>query len=174
MNKSPCVRFAPSPTGKLHLGGARTALFNWLYAKHNGGNFFLRIEDTDRNRLVKESINNIIQVLHWAGIDFDEGPHIDGGTKGPYIQSKRLEIYKQHMLELINKKHAYVCFYSDNRIEKMNNATITKESQAEYDKRFKDIDSNESISRMDNENCVVRLAMPKKGNLLILSISVQI
>ena len=160
------LRFAPSPTGYLHVGGLRTALFNYLFAKKNNGKLILRIEDTDQKRLVKDSINNIIDALKWAGIDFDEGPHIKKGTKGPYIQSERLEIYNKHMLKLIHKGDAYVCFYSDERIKEINTSSAAKQSAAEYDKRFKGANAEESIYRMGNENCVVRLAMPENGELL--------
>ena len=84
------VRFAPSPTGDLHIGGVRTALFNWLFAKHNGGKFILRIEDTDQKRTKEESLGGIIDGLNWASLNWDEGPDI-GGPYGPYIQSERLE-----------------------------------------------------------------------------------
>ena len=83
------VRIAPSPTGYFHLGGARTALFNWLYARHTGGRFILRIEDTDRTRYVPDSLQDIIDSLHWLGLDYDEGPGV-GGDYGPYFQSQRL------------------------------------------------------------------------------------
>jgi len=88
------VRFAPSPTGFLHVGGARTALFNWLFARRHGGRFILRIEDTDRKRLVKDSLNDIEASLSWLGLDWDEGPEV-GGDCGPYLQSQRLPIYQQ-------------------------------------------------------------------------------
>ena len=87
------VRFAPSPTGHLHIGGLRTALYNFLYAKQNNGKIILRIEDTDRTRLVDGAIKNLIKTLEWSGIDFNEGPHI-GGDFGPYTQSERLLTYK--------------------------------------------------------------------------------
>ena len=90
------TRFAPSPTGYLHLGGARTALFNWLFAKRYGGQFLLRIEDTAQKRLVKDSIKDITQTLNWAGIEFDEGPK-EGGDFGPYTQSERLSIYSENL-----------------------------------------------------------------------------
>ena len=86
------VRIAPSPTGYFHLGGARTALFNWLYARHTGGRFILRIEDTDRTRYVPDSLQDIIDSLHWLGLDYDEGPGA-GGDYGPYFQSQRLALY---------------------------------------------------------------------------------
>jgi len=150
----------------LHIGGLRTALYNYLFAKKNNGKLILRIEDTDQKRLVKDSIDNIVEALTWAGIDFDEGPHIKGGKLAPYIQSDRLDIYKKHMLELIEAKHAYVCFYSNERIEKMEKSEVAKKSAADYDKRFKDIEPEEALERMKKENCVVRLKMPKEGQLI--------
>ena len=88
------VRIAPSPTGYFHLGGARTALFNWLYARHTGGKFILRIEDTDRTRYVPDSLQDIIDSLGWLGLDYDEGPEV-GGRTGPYFQSERLALYHE-------------------------------------------------------------------------------
>ena len=99
------VRFAPSPTGYLHIGGLRTALYNFLYARQNNGKLILRIEDTDQNRLVKVAVENLISTLSWSGIEFDEGPHIGGGF-GPYTQSERLSIYKDHVTQLIENGHA--------------------------------------------------------------------
>ncbi|MBC7742464.1 MAG: glutamate--tRNA ligase [Bdellovibrionaceae bacterium] len=115
------VRFAPSPTGYLHVGGARSALFNYLYAKHNGGKFILRIEDTDQARSTKESLKMMISDLKWLGILWDEGPDtdslIDKGPYGPYKQSERLEIYKKHAEELLARGKAYYCFMSDAELE---------------------------------------------------------
>ncbi|MAV64657.1 MAG: glutamate--tRNA ligase [Candidatus Marinimicrobia bacterium] len=162
------LRFAPSPTGYLHVGGLRTALYNYLFAKKNNGKLILRIEDTDQKRLVDNSIDNIIKVLNWSGIEFDEGPHLKTGTKGPYIQSERINIYKKYMLELVRKGDAYICFYSDERMKKINSSDSFKKTASEYDKRFKDLIPGEAINRMTNgENCVVRLAMPIKGKVII-------
>src|SRR5581483_349189 len=107
------VRFAPSPTGFLHIGGARTALFNWLYARHTGGKFVLRIEDTDVARNTQEAVDVILHGLKWLGLDWDEGPATPAangpskGDFGPYFQSQRGDIYKKHVQELINKGKAY-------------------------------------------------------------------
>ena len=90
------TRFAPSPTGYLHVGGARTALFNWLYARHCGGAFVLRIEDTDRNRNIDDGIEVILQGMQWLGLEWDEGPEI-GGDHGPYFQSQRQSFYDKHL-----------------------------------------------------------------------------
>ncbi len=103
------VRFAPSPTGYLHVGGLRTALYNFLFARKHGGTFILRIEDTDRTRFVEGAQENLMEVLHWAGIHFDEGPGV-GGDHGPYVQSERQDIYVAHASRLLELGHAYRCF----------------------------------------------------------------
>ena len=100
------VRFAPSPTGYFHIGGARTALFNWLYAKHTQGTFVLRIEDSDTERNTKESLQSLLDNLRWLGFHWDEGPEV-GGAYGPYFQSERNEIYKQYLQMLRDKDLAY-------------------------------------------------------------------
>ena len=102
------TRFAPSPTGYLHIGGLRTALYAWLFARKNGGKFILRIEDTDRNRLVDEACEIIYRTLKDTGLTYDEGPDV-GGDFGPYIQSQRQEIYRKYAEELVEKGAAYYC-----------------------------------------------------------------
>src|SRR5690554_2790703 len=109
MDRKIRVRFAPSPTGPLHIGGLRTALYNYLYAKKRGGDFVLRIEDTDQNRYVEGAEDYIVEALNWCGIPFDEGPGKEGGF-GPYRQSERKGRYRDYALELIEKGHAYYAF----------------------------------------------------------------
>jgi len=116
MDKKIITRFAPSPTGFMHVGGVRTALFAWLFAKKNNGTFILRIEDTDKEREVEGSIEHIIESLKWLGINWDEGPDI-GGPNAPYIQSERLDTYKKYALELYNKGLAYADPYSKEELE---------------------------------------------------------
>ena len=111
------VRFAPSPTGPLHIGGLRTALFNYLYARSKKGSFILRIEDTDQNRYVEGSENYLIKALNWCGIKPDEGPN-SGGKFGPYRQSERKKIYKEHIDKLINLGAAYYAFDSEEQLKK--------------------------------------------------------
>ena len=114
--KSARVRFAPSPTGYLHVGGARTALFDWLLARKTGGQFILRIEDTDRKRYVPDSLDDIEEHLRWLGLQWDEGPDV-GGPYGPYFQSERLEHYRRAAEELIAKGWAYRCYCTPERLE---------------------------------------------------------
>ena len=103
------VRFAPSPTGYLHVGGARTVLFNWLFARHAGGSLILRIEDTDVERSTDASTDAIIESMQWLGLDWDEGP-IVGGEYGPYFQSERLDIYREYADRLVKSGYAYPCY----------------------------------------------------------------
>ena len=135
MNKiTPRVRFAPSPTGYLHIGGLRTALYNYLFAKNQNGKIILRIEDTDRKRYVEGAIENLVDTLNWAGIYFDEGPNL-GGNSEPYLQSERLQIYKDHIQKLIQEEKAYYCFCTPERLEKLReDQQRQKLPQAKYDK----------------------------------------
>ena len=103
------TRFAPSPTGYMHIGGMRTALFNWLWAKHNGGTFVLRIDDTDRARNVDEAIRPILDAFRWLGLDWDEGPEVEGDF-GPYFQSQRSALYQEAANRLLSEGKAYRCF----------------------------------------------------------------
>jgi nondiscriminating glutamyl-tRNA synthetase len=157
------TRFAPSPTGYLHVGGLRTALFNYLIARKEGGRFILRIEDTDQKRRVDEAVQQLIDMLHWAGIDFDEGPG-EGGDYGPYIQSERLNIYRQHAEELIRAGHAYHCFCSPERLEKVRQAQLEQKLQPGYDRHCRDLDPDEVRRRIeDGEVSVVRMKLPLEG-----------
>ena len=131
---TPRVRFAPSPTGYLHIGGLRTALYNYLFAKNKNGKLILRIEDTDRKRFVEGAVENLIDTLNWAGISFDEGPDI-GGEFSPYLQSERLGIYKELAHKLISEGKAYYCFCTPERLEKLKEEQQKQKlPQAKYDK----------------------------------------
>ena len=158
------VRFAPSPTGFLHIGGLRTALYNYLFAKQTKGKFILRIEDTDRNRFVEGAVDNLIKTLKWSGVKFDEGPGQDSNL-GPYFQSERLKIYQNNIKILIDKKLAYPCFYSDARLNEIEENNIASNILTEQDKKYRDLELSESVERMQNENYVVRLKTPKKGEI---------
>ncbi len=163
------VRFAPSPTGFLHIGGLRTALYNYLFAKHNNGDFILRIEDTDRTRYVEGAIENLIQSLKWAGIEVDEGVILneDGkltekGQCGPYIQSNRLDIYKKYVDKLIESGHAYYCFCSKDRLDNLREEQRIKGQVPKYDGRCRSIPIDEAKRRIANgEEYVVRLKLPR-------------
>ena len=111
------VRFAPSPTGPFHIGGARSALFNWLVAKHTGGTFLVRIEDTDLARSSRESEENIKEAMKWLGLNWDEGIDV-GGDNGPYRQTERLDIYKKEVQRLIDEGKAYYCYCTEEELQK--------------------------------------------------------
>ncbi len=133
-NNSPVVRFAPSPTGFLHIGGLRTALYNYLFAKNQKGRIILRIEDTDRNRYVEGATEKLIDTLNWVGFDFDEGPYV-GGNSEPYLQSERLKIYHEHINKLIESGKAYYCFCTQERLASLREEQQKQKlSQAKYDK----------------------------------------
>jgi glutamyl-tRNA synthetase len=157
INDIPRVRFAPSPTGYLHVGGLRTALYNYLFARNRKGKFILRIEDTDRNRYVQGAVENLISTLNWAGIDYDEGPD-KGGENGPYLQSERLDIYKELADNLINNKKAYYCFCSPARLTSLREVQQKQNLQSMYDKHCLDL-SEEEIKRnlSDGLPYVIRL-----------------
>jgi glutamyl-tRNA synthetase len=161
------TRFAPSPTGSLHIGGLRTALYSYLLAKQTDGTFFLRIEDTDQAREVTGAVDIILKGLEWANIAPDEGVvMIDGipgetGTKGPYYQSKRLGLYRQYVDELIVKGHAYPCFCTAERLEKMRNDQSEKHQAPMYDRTCLRLSKEEIASRIAaNEPHVIRLKIP--------------
>lgn len=167
------VRFAPSPTGYLHIGGLRTALYNYLFAKKNGGQFILRIEDTDQTRFVEGAIENLINSLHWAGIDYDEGVIVDDnghvsqkGDRGPYIQSQRLEIYKKYVDELIEKGYAYYCFCNKERLDDLREMQRAEGKIPKYDGLCRGVSLEDAKKRIAaGEEYVVRLKMPKNKNL---------
>ena len=145
------VRFAPSPTGYLHVGGLRTALYNFLFARKNNGKFILRIEDTDRNRYMEGAVENLIASLKWCGLDYDEGPY-HGGIYGPYIQSHRLAIYSMHALELVKSGKAYYCFCTPQRLEALRlEQQRQKLPQAKYDKHCLSLSKSELADNLDEK-----------------------
>jgi len=160
------VRFAPSPTGYLHIGGLRTALYNYLFAKKHNGSFILRIEDTDRNRYVEGAVENLINALKWCGINYDEGPEI-GGQFGPYLQSQRLEEYKKYAKKLIANGNAYYCFCTPDRLEKLREEQQKlKLPQAKYDKHCLSLSQKEIDQNLSNNlQHVIRLDV--KSNVKI-------
>jgi glutamyl-tRNA synthetase len=133
MTPIPRVRFAPSPTGFLHVGGLRTALYNYLYARKHGGTFILRIEDTDRSRFVPGAIEQLIAMLRWSGLDFDEGPEV-GGPHASYLQSERLDLYHAEVRKLLDNGSAYRCFCTPERLEEMKLAQQKAKLPPRYDR----------------------------------------
>lgn len=157
------TRFAPSPTGFLHIGGLRTALFAFLFARHNDGDFILRIEDTDRSRFVEEALGDIISSLKWLGLHWNEGPDI-GGPYGPYLQSQRKDIYTEHALKLVASGHAYRCFCTPERLNALRDEQKKKGSYPAYDRHCRYL-SNEEILRHEKNGdpSVIRLKIPETG-----------
>ncbi|AQZ13441.1 MSE1 (YOL033W) [Zygosaccharomyces parabailii] len=144
------TRFAPSPTGMLHIGSLRTALYNYLLARNTGGQFLLRLEDTDQNRLVLGAEKNIYQSLKWCGIKYDEGPII-GGPHGPYRQSERTEIYRAHIDTLLDSGHAYRCFCSKERLEKLRDSAkkLQPPTTVSYDRHCANLDDQEIKRKLE-------------------------
>ena len=159
------VRFAPSPTGFLHIGSLRTVLFNYLIAKKENGQLILRIEDTDQKREVAGAVNSLIEILNWLGFQFDEGPQA-GGKFGPYIQSERLEIYKKYATELLKKGGAYYCFCSPERLEKMRASQQAEKEPPHYNRTCRDLPEKEVKRRLEaGEKAVLRQKMPLAGQV---------
>ena len=161
MDKKIRVRFAPSPTGYLHVGGARSALFNYLFAKNCGGTFILRIEDTDQNRFVEGALKEIYDSLKWLGLDWDEGPEV-GGNYGPYIQSQRIEIYKKYAQELLEKGHAYRCFCTPERIAAVRELQEKAKQPSGYDRTCRSLTDEQIKQNLDKGMpYVVRFKIPE-------------
>jgi glutamyl-tRNA synthetase len=157
------VRFAPSPTGTLHIGGARTALFNWLYARSLGGKLILRLEDTDTTRSTEDSARGIIEGLEWLGIDWDEGPS-KGGSFGPYRQSERLPLYKQYIQQLLDEGKAYYCFCSPEELKVQREKAEKEKANYKYEGTCKSLTSAQIKELFDQgKQPVVRLKVPKTG-----------
>ena len=154
------VRFAPSPTGELHLGSARTALYNYLFAKKNDGKFIMRLEDTDQERLVEGSLKRMLGGLAWLGLTWDEGPDI-GGPYVPYIQSERLAIYKKQADELINQGGAYYCFCSAQRLEVLRRVQEAEKQITKYDRACLNLKPEEIKAKLEAKlPYIVRLKIP--------------
>jgi nondiscriminating glutamyl-tRNA synthetase len=155
------VRFAPSPTGHLHVGNARTALFNWLFARQKGGTMVLRIEDTDVDRSEARFEDQLIADLKWLGLDWDEGPNIDGAF-GPYRQSDRLPIYREHAERLLSEHKAYLCFCTEEELQKERDRATAEHRQPIYSGKCRVIDPAEAQrQRAAGEPCAIRLRIPE-------------
>lgn len=161
------VRFAPSPTGYLHIGGARTALFNWLFAQQTGGKFILRVEDTDRERLKEDSVSQILSSLKWLGMQWDEGPEV-GGDYGSYYQSERQSLYAAIAQQLVDEGKAYYCFCTPETLA----AEREKQRQAKqpfrYGRLCRDISPEIAQQRLAaGEKAVIRLKLPTAGEVVV-------
>ncbi|MCY4582560.1 MAG: glutamate--tRNA ligase [Chloroflexi bacterium] len=161
------VRYAPSPTGDPHVGNIRSALFNWLYARHTGGTFIVRIEDTDQARLVPGSVETILDALRWLGLDWDEGPGSQT-PHGPYVQSERLDIYKEHAARLIIEGKAYECYCTPARLDAVRKARQQARQPTGYDRRCRELEGARQ-AREENPSAkpVVRFKMPEEGNITV-------
>ena len=154
------VRFAPSPTGDLHVGNIRTALFDWAYARHTGGKLIFRIEDTDTERVTDQYINAAIETLKWLGLDWDEGPEV-GGEYGPYLQSQRLDIYATWAQKFLDQKDAYHCYCSADELEERRQVQMKSNQAPGYDGKCRDlsIDQVEKFKQAGRKP-VIRMRMP--------------
>ena len=163
MNQEVRTRFAPSPTGFMHLGGLRAALYGYLFARKNGGKFILRIEDTDQVRFVEGATEVIYDTLRRCGMNWDEGPDV-GGPVGPYIQSQRKELYLPYAQQLVKTGHAYYCFCTKEELEERRAACEAKGEVFKYDKHCLNIPRDEALRRMQSgEPFVIRQNIPLAG-----------
>jgi glutamyl-tRNA synthetase len=157
------VRIAPSPTGYFHVGSARTALFNWLYARHHGGKFIVRVEDTDRTRYNPEAVDDMVASLRWLGLDWDEGPEV-GGSYGPYYQSERLDLYQRYADQLVEQEDAYRCYCSPERLAALREEQRRLKQNVGYDRRCRHLTA---LQRAEYEakgiTPVIRLKVPPEG-----------
>ena len=163
------VRFAPSPTGKLHIGGARTAIYNWAFARANGGTFILRIDDTDPTRSTDENTQIILRAMRWLGLDWDEGPEV-GGDFGPYAQTERLDLYKQAAQKLWDEGKAYPCFCTKEQLDADRKAAQERKDPFQgYQRRCRDLNPEEARRRIEaGESYVLRIKVPgDRGDVVI-------
>ena len=161
------VRFAPSPTGALHIGGARTALFNWLFARNQKGKFILRIEDTDRERSTLEANKAIFDGLEWLGLDWDEGPNV-GGTYGPYHQTERVEIHQQRAQQLLKAGKAYYCFCTPEELSKKRKDAEARKEAPRYDGACRKLSEAEIKSKLASGiPKIIRFLLPPLGDTLV-------
>lgn len=157
------VRFPPSPTGSPHVGNFRTAVFNWLFARHTGGKFIVRLEDTDRTRYVPGSVQEILGGLRWLGLDWDEGPEV-GGPYGPYVQSERTDLYAAHAHGLLETGRAYKCFCTSERLDEMRRRQEEQKLSLGYDGRCRELsDSERAALESQGLPYVIRLKTPREG-----------
>ncbi len=167
MPDKPRVRFAPSPTGSVHVGHAHTSLFNWLFARHHGGAFILRIEDTDEVRSTKQSLQAIYDGLQWLGIDWDEGPDV-GGPHGPYIQSDRLDIYEEFYRKLLDSGRAYRCYCTPEELEERRQLMRARGQAPRYDNRCRELTEEQRAElEAQGRQPALRLRMKDVGSTVV-------
>lgn len=167
------VRFAPSPTGFVHIGSLRTALYNFLYARKMQGNYVLRVEDTDRTRLVEGAVEGMLSAMNWAGVNHDEGVMLSDDNKvvqngdcGPYIQSERIDIYKEHIKTLIDKGDAYYCFCSRSRLDRIREQQKNEGLDPKYDGHCRELSQEEIQDKLDKgEDYVIRMKLPENKSI---------
>jgi len=159
------VRYAPSPTGLQHIGGVRTALFNYFFAKSQGGTFILRVEDTDQGRSTDEALQDLYDTLQWLGVKWDEGP-IVGGPYGPYIQSERFAIYQEYARQLVESGKAYPCYCSEERLEQVRQQQVAAKAQEQgYDRHCRNLDADQKAAyERQGLRPVIRLKVPLEGS----------
>ena len=167
MSEKVVTRFAPSPTGYLHVGGARTALFNWLWARRAGGTFILRIEDTDQKRNTPTAAQQVMDDLKWLGIQWDEGPQI-GGPNGPYLQSERKDIYDKYIEKLLNEKNAYYCFETTEELDSLRKQAEAQKQSFFY-RRPENFPNAEDVekARAEGRPVTVRFAVPQAKPIVV-------
>jgi glutamyl-tRNA synthetase len=163
------LRFAPSPTGALHIGSVRTSLYNYLFARQRDGALILRVEDTDQDRLVPGAIDSIYEGLHWLGISWQEGPQ-EGGPHAPYVQSQRLPLYQKRAQELVDKGAAYYCFCSKERLAALRAEQEARHELTRYDRHCRNVPPAEAAERAKTEPHVVRQKVPDEGTLAIVDL----
>ncbi len=157
------VRYAPSPTGMQHIGGVRTALFNYLFARSKNGKFILRLEDTDRTRYDEKYVQNLYDTMSWLGIDWDEGGD-KGGAYGPYVQSERFELYKKYAMQLIENGEAYYCFCDAERLDRIRKIQTENKMPPGYDRNCRHLTAEEVKANLDaGKPYVIRLKVPLEG-----------
>ncbi len=167
------VRFAPSPTGFVHIGSLRTALYNFLYARKMQGNYVLRVEDTDRTRLVEGALEGMLTAMKWAGVNHDEGVMlsvddklVQNGDLGPYVQSERLDIYKEHIKTLLDKGDAYYCFCSRSRLDRIREQQKSEGLDPKYDGHCRELSQEEIQDNLDKgEEHVIRMKLPENRSI---------
>jgi len=167
MSEQVVTRFAPSPTGYLHVGGARTALFNWLLARRSGGVFILRIEDTDQKRNTPTAVRQVMDDLRWLGIEWDEGPEV-GGPSGPYLQSQRRDIYDRYVRKLLDEQKAYYCFDTPEQLDALRKRAEAENKGFAYPRpvQFPD-ESDAETARAEGRSVTVRFAVPRSKPLVV-------